>query len=61
MSRWSLVMTIAACEVAVVILSLAITVVPVPREPLAPMLWWLAFSVSLYIADRRGTPSSPER
>jgi hypothetical protein len=52
-------MTIAACEVAVVILSLATTVVPVSRHPLAPMLWWLAVSVSLDLADRRGTPSSP--
>ena len=40
---------------------LATTVVPVPRDPLAPVLWWLGFSVSLYIADRRHAPVAPGR
>jgi hypothetical protein len=61
LSRGSLIMTIAACEVAMLITALATTVVPIPRDPLAPVLWWLGFSVSLYIADRRHTPSSPGR
>ena len=58
LSRGSLILTIAACEVAMVITALTTTVVPVPRDPLAPALWWLGFSVSLYIADRRHAPAS---
>lgn len=58
LSRGSLILTIAACEVAMLVTGLATTVVRVPRDPLAPALWWLGFSVALYIADRRHTPSS---
>ncbi len=57
LSRGSLLVTIVACEVAMLIASLATTVVPIPRDPLAPTLWWLGFSASLYIADRRSTAS----
>jgi hypothetical protein len=61
LSRGSLILTIAACEAAMVITALATTVVPVPRDPLAPVLWWLGFSVSLYIADRCHAPVAPGR
>jgi len=53
LSRGSLVATIAACELAMLVTALATNVVPLPRDPLAPVLWWLAFSVSLYVAGRR--------
>ena len=54
LSRGSLLVTIGACEVATLIAALATSVVPLPRDPLAPTLWWLGFSTSLYIADWRG-------
>ena len=57
LSRSSLIMTIAACEVAMLITATASNVVPIPRDPLAPVLWWLGFSISLCIADRRRVPS----
>jgi hypothetical protein len=56
LSGGSLILTIAACEAAMIITALATTVVPVPRDPLAPALWWLGFSASLYIVDRRHAP-----
>lgn len=61
LSRGSLIMTIAACEVAMLVTALATNVVPIPRDPMAPVLWWLAFSMSLYVADRRSAPYSPRR
>lgn len=57
LSRGSLLVTIAACEGAMLLTALAPTVVAIPRDPLAPTLWWLGFSTSLYIADRRSSAS----
>lgn len=59
LSLGSLVLTIVACEVAMLITALAVRAVPTLRDLLAPVLWWLAFSMSLCIADRRRAPSSP--
>jgi hypothetical protein len=53
LSRGSLVTTIAACEVAMLFTVMAGNVVQIPRDPLAPALWWLGFSIALCIADRR--------
>lgn len=61
LSRGSLILTIVACEAALGITALAGTVMAVPRDPLAPALWWLGFSVALCIADRRHAAASPGR
>jgi hypothetical protein len=61
LSRGSLILTIAACELAMIITALATTLVPVPRDPLAPALWWLGFSGSLCIGDLRRARSAPGR
>ena len=53
LSRGSLVTTIAACEVAMFFTVMAGNVLQIPRDPLAPALWWLGFSIALCIADRR--------
>jgi hypothetical protein len=50
LSHGRLILTVAACEIVMIITALATTVVPVPRGPRAPALWWLGFSVSLCIA-----------
>jgi branched-subunit amino acid ABC-type transport system permease component len=57
LSRGSLLLTIAACEVAMLLTALVPTVAAIPRDPLAPTLWWLGFSTSLYVADRRSSGS----
>jgi hypothetical protein len=48
----SLLVTVAACVAATLITALAIGLMPLPRDLLLPVLWWLAFSASRQVADR---------
>lgn len=55
LSLRSLLGAIGSCVVATLIASVATGVVPFLREALLSTLWWLAFSASLWIADRHNT------
>jgi hypothetical protein len=52
LSPRSLLVTIGSCVLATLIASFANSVVPFLRDVLLPMFWWLAFSASLWMADR---------
>ena len=53
LSRQSLLLTIGACLAATLIAALAGGADHVRRDPLLSALWWVGFSLSLYVADRR--------
>jgi hypothetical protein len=44
--------TVGSCVLATLIASVANSVVPSLRDVLLPTFWWLAFSASLWMADR---------
>jgi len=52
LSGRSLLATTGACVGATLLAALAGGMIGIPRDPLVPALWWLAFSISLYVADR---------
>ena len=53
LSRQSLLLTIGACLAATLIAALAGGADHVRRDPFLSALWWVGFSLSLYVADRR--------
>lgn len=61
LSRGSLLVTIGACVLAALIAALAGGAGHVPRDPFVSVLWWVGFSTSLYVADRRRTSPGPGR
>ena len=52
-------MTVGACVAAAFIAALAGGAGHLARDPFVSVLWWLGFSISLYIADRRRAASEP--
>ena len=52
LSSRSLLVTVAACVAATLVAALASSLLPLPRDLLLPVLWWLAFSGALRVADR---------
>jgi hypothetical protein len=59
LSPRSLLVTVGSCLLATFIATVAISVASSLRDVLLPMLWWLAFSASLLMADRHNMAANP--
>jgi hypothetical protein len=59
LSPRSLLVTVGSCLLATLIASVIIGVVPFLCDILLSMLWWLAFSASLLLADRSHMANRP--
>lgn len=52
LSPLSLLLTVGSCTLATLSASFTLSVLPFPRDALLPMIWWFAFSASLFAGDR---------